>query len=52
MPEPLIVDSHMHAYATRERALWGKGNYEIWEYREKAWGYSSELAGQTPPEDE
>ena len=45
MPEPLIVDGHMHVYETRERALWGKGNYEIWEYGEKAGVHSSELAG-------
>ena len=42
----------MHAYATQERALWGKGNYEIWEYGGKAWVHSSELAGPISPEDE
>ena len=32
MPGPLIIDCHMHVYETRERAVWGKENYEIWEY--------------------
>ena len=31
MPHPLIIDCHMHVYETREWALWGKDNYEIWE---------------------
>ena len=52
MPEPLIVDSPMHVYTTRERALWGKGNDEISEYGEKAGVHSSELVGQARREDE
>ena len=45
MPNPLITDCHMHVYETRERALWGKDNYEIWEYGVKTEVHSSELAG-------
>ena len=41
MPNPLVIDRHLHAYETREQALWGKDSYEIWEYGDKAEVHSS-----------
>ena len=45
MPGPLIIDCHMHVYETRERAEYGKANYEIWEYGAKQGVHSSQFAG-------
>jgi predicted TIM-barrel fold metal-dependent hydrolase len=35
MPEPLLVDVHMHLYETKAAGDWWKAGYEIWEYGEK-----------------
>ncbi len=45
MPNPLIIDCHLHLYESQDQALWGKGNYEIWEYGDKAEVHSSRFAG-------
>ena len=47
MANPLVIDCHMHVYRTQQQALWGKENYEIWEYGEKANVHSCESAGDT-----
>ena len=47
MANPLVIDCHMHVYRTQQQAIWGKENYEIWEYGEKANVHSCESAGDT-----
>jgi len=45
MPNPLIIDCHLHLYESRDQALWGKDDYEIWEYGDKADVHSCSFAG-------
>ena len=35
MPDPLLVDVHLHLYATKEAGEHEKATYEIWEYGHK-----------------
>jgi uncharacterized protein len=35
MPDPLLVDVHLHLYATKEAGEHEKATYEIWEYGRK-----------------
>ena len=45
MPNPLIIDCHLHLYESQDQALWGKDSYEIWEYGDKAEVHASRFAG-------
>ena len=36
MANPLIIDAHMHLYATKAEGQKGKATYEIWEYGPKS----------------
>ena len=45
MPNPLIIDCHLHMYESQDLALWEKDNYEIWEYGDKAEVHSGRFAG-------
>ena len=45
MPNPLIIDCHLHLYESKDKARWGKDHYDIWEYGDKAGVHSSKFAG-------
>ena len=45
MPNPLIIDCHVHLYDSQDRARWGKDHYEIWEYGDKVGVHYSRFAG-------
>lgn len=47
MPQPVIIDAHMHLYYTVEEGLKRKGNYQVWEYGQKPDVSFSKFAGAT-----
>jgi uncharacterized protein len=36
MSGPLLIDTHLHLYSSREEGEWWKTGYEIWEYGKRA----------------
>ena len=45
MANPLIVDCHMHLYPSKAKAIWARGDYEVWEYGVKDDVNSCKFAG-------
>ena len=45
MPDPVLIDSHMHIFETKEEGRKSKEGYQLWEYGERNGVHSGRYAG-------